>query len=123
MYLYDLLGRLVERRSPGYSGSTGALRWTYRYDGGGPLEKWKDGNGHVVFIDRDDNLLRGTTRRVEPNSSAVPLSLMTGEYGRRTREASSSRSSCHFFRRRQAPLTGIRFAHVTGSFAGARETL
>lgn len=31
-YRYDLLGRMVERRLPGYVAGSGAKRWTYEYD-------------------------------------------------------------------------------------------
>lgn len=51
VYQYDLLGRLVERRDPGYVAGAPGKRWGYDYDLAGRLTGWIDGNGtHVEQV-------------------------------------------------------------------------
>ena len=79
-YFYDLLGRMRERRLPGYDAGTGAHRWSYIYDLEGGLLGWTDGNGTQVE-QIYDNLGRRSGRRAKqlPSSGVVLSRLATGE--------------------------------------------
>ena len=77
-YIYDVMRRLVEKRSPGYQGANLGHSWTYRYDDEGRLDKWKNGNDHIIRQERNDDLKRVTRRWVEnPTSGLATISLFT----------------------------------------------
>ena len=77
-YIYDVMRRLVEKRSPGYSGVSGGHSWTYRYDDEGRLDKWANGNKHIIRQERNDDLKRVTRRWVEnPTGGLATISLFT----------------------------------------------
>lgn len=50
---FDLGGRLVEERHPGYSPAPRSMVWDYSYDDADRLTGWIDGNGTDVRIDLD----------------------------------------------------------------------
>lgn len=63
-YHYDLLGRLVERRLPGYTSGQIAKQWLYVYDQAGRLTEWRDGNGTRVRQVYDSTEKKLVERRV-----------------------------------------------------------
>jgi RHS repeat-associated protein len=77
---YDLLGRLVERRLPGYDAQTGALRWRYTYDLEGRLTEWIDGNGVTVrqVLDAEKRMQRRAVMNL-PTNGVVLSRLATQE--------------------------------------------
>jgi len=75
-YLYDVLGRLVERRMPGYTTAGAGFSWTYRHDAEGRVDKWKDGNGHVIKVTRNAEKFP-IQRHIESLGTGSALSEMT----------------------------------------------
>lgn len=74
-YHYDLLGRMVERRLPGFVAGP-EKQWEYTYDLVGRLTQWRDGNGAIVQQNYDSEKRLAERRVLQLPTNGVVLSTM-----------------------------------------------
>lgn len=79
VYRFDLAGRLIERRLPGYNAGTGTHRQLLDYDLEGRPVGWTDGNGTQVALHYDAAGRRERREVLGLPSNAVELSRMATE--------------------------------------------